>query len=360
MLNLWSVLLPCAAGLFLARSTHWGSQLGAPLLVLLLSLALAATGLIHGPVDLPWISGSLTALAVAVLLLPLQLKRLLPEAHSLLWPFGAAIGLVCVASIVSGMVLAVPLGPQHAAVSGVLAAGYTGGTVNLVAVADALSLAPAQMTMVMAADSVVGIGWFLISLLASRGFMAKPAATQPEPPVNPQQRRLRSTTITLLIGIAVVLVAAAVQRWLAPLDLPYLLIVTSVALIAAQTPVVAAQRLDQEVGMLLLLPFFSEVGLESSWRALFPAGGWVLLAASAIVAIQAVGLLVLNRHGRIALPQMLVASQAVVGGPTTAAVLAAALGRKELIVPAVALGMLGYLLGSYLGLAVERAVSLLS
>lgn len=360
MLNLWLLLLPCAAGLFLARSTRWGSQLGAPLLVLLLSLALAATGLIQSPMDLPWISGSLTALAVAVLLLPLQLKRLLPEAHSLLWPFGTAIGLVCVASIVSGTALAVPMGPQHAAVSGVLAAGYSGGTVNLVAVAGALSLPPEQMTLVMAADTLVGIGWFLISLLVGRALIGQPADTESEKAVKPQQRRLRSTTITLLIGVAVLLVAAAVQRLLAPLALPYLLIVTTVALIAAQTPVVAAQCLDQEVGMLLLLPFFSKVGLESSWRALFPAGGWVLLQALVIVAIQALGLLILNRQGRIALPKVLVVSQAVVGGPTIAAALAAALGRQELIVPAVALGMLGYLIGSYLGLTVERVVMLLS
>jgi uncharacterized membrane protein len=39
---------------------------------------------------------------------------------------------------------------------------------------------------------------------------------------------------------------------------------------------------------------------------------------------------------------------------------AAALGRRELILPAMALGMLGYLIGSYLGLAVAKVVSLLS
>ena len=69
LLNMTLVLLPCAAALLLAHRTRWGGQLGAPLLVLLLSLALAATGLIPGPVDWPWISGPLTALAVAVLLL---------------------------------------------------------------------------------------------------------------------------------------------------------------------------------------------------------------------------------------------------------------------------------------------------
>lgn len=57
------------AALLLAHWTCWGSQLGTQLLVLLLSLALAATGLIQAPVDSPWSCGPLTALAEAVLLL---------------------------------------------------------------------------------------------------------------------------------------------------------------------------------------------------------------------------------------------------------------------------------------------------
>jgi hypothetical protein len=139
------VLLLCAAALLLAHRSRWGSRLGAPLLVLLLSLAVGATEVIQGPVELPWISGPLTALAVAVLLLPLDVRRLLPQARSLLVPFAAAIGLVCGAAIVCGGALARHLGPQHAALAGVLAAGYTGGTVNLIAVGSTLSLRPAPM-----------------------------------------------------------------------------------------------------------------------------------------------------------------------------------------------------------------------
>ena len=144
------------------------------------------------------------------------------------------------------------------------------------------------------------------------------------------------TAITLLIGLAVLALAAALQRLFAPLVLPSLLTVTTVALLVAQVPVVARQRLDQELGMLLLL------------------------LASAIVAVQALGLWLLSRRRHIGLPKVLVASQAVIGGPATAASVAAALGRRELILPAMALGMLGYLIGSDLGLAVAKVVSLLS
>ena len=46
------------------------------------------------------------------------------------------------------------------------------------------------------------------------------------------------------------------------------------------------------------------------------------------------------------------ASQASIGGPSTALALATAIGRAELAVPSVAIGLLGYLLGTYLGLGV--------
>ena len=352
------VLLLCGAALLLAHRTHWGSQLGAPLLVLLLSLAVGATGVIQGPVDLPWINGPLTALAVAVLLLPLDLRRLLPQARSLLVPFAAAIGLVCIAAIVCGLALAAPLGPQHAALAGVLAAGYTGGTVNLVSVASTLSLQPAHLTMVMAADTVVGVAWFLISLVVGRGLVGEVATADPEPILQPPQRRRHCTAVTLLIGLAVLAIAAVLQRLVGPVALPSLLTVTTVALLVAQAPVVATQRLDQEVGMLLLLPFFSLVGLQCSWRELFPGGTWLLVLAVAIVTVQAIGLWILSRHQRIGLSKALVASQAVIGGPATAVAVATALGRRELVPPAVALGMLGYLIGSYLGLGVATVVTL--
>lgn len=167
-----------------------------------------------------------------------------------------------------------------------------------------------------------------------RCLVGEAAAAEPEPILESPQRRRRSTAVTLLIGLAVLAMAAALQRVISSLALPSLLTVTTVALLVAQAPVVAAQGIDQELGMLLL--------------------------AVAIVTVQAIGLWILSRHQRIGLPKALVASQAVIGGPATAVAVAAALRRRELVPPAMALGMLGYLFGSYLGLGVEKAVTLLS
>lgn len=85
---------------------------------------------------------------------------------------------------------------------------------------------------------------------------------------------------------------------------------------------------------------------------------WVKTARSMIKQQHGQGWSICEQSGRV--KKLLVASQAVIGGPATAIAVAAALGRRELIPPALALGMLGYLIGSYLGLGVEKAVGLLS
>ena len=60
-----------------------------------------------------------------------------------------------------------------------------------------------------------------------------------------------------------------------------------------------------------------------------------------------------RRWFRWPLAECLVASQAAVGGPSTALALAGSLERPNLVLSSVAIGLLGYLLGTFVGLAVS-------
>ena len=64
-----------------------------------------------------------------------------------------------------------------------------------------------------------------------------------------------------------------------------------------------------------------------------------------------------RRWFRWPLAECLVASQAAVGGPSTALALAGSLERPNLVLPSVAIGLLGYLLGTYVGLAVSALLN---
>ena len=125
---------------------------------------------------------------------------------------------------------------------------------------------------------------------------------------------------------------------------------TTTALIAAQLPWGPSRRGCYEEGLLLIQPFFTVIGLSSPVGGLLGEGLPVLVYAAWIVALQAAALLLLRRWRRWPLGETLVASQAAIGGPSTALALATSLKRGELALPAVAIGLLGYLVGTYLGL----------
>ena len=77
----------------------------------------------------------------------------------------------------------------------------------------------------------------------------------------------------------------------------------------------------------------------------------VVLLAFATVAVLVHGLvtLIAARAMKIDLDLAAVASQANVGGSTSALALARSLGRSDLVLPAVLLGSLGNALGTFLG-----------
>ena len=139
--------------------------------------------------------------------------------------------------------------------------------------------------------------------------------------------------------------------------LPSIVVLTTVALLVAQLPGAASRRGCYGLGLLLIQPFFVVVGLNSPMAGLLGEGLWVLLFAALVVALQAVVLLVLRRWRGWPLAETLVASQAAIGGPSTALALASSLGRADLALPAVAIGLLGYLLGTYLGLAAAGLIA---
>ena len=126
---------------------------------------------------------------------------------------------------------------------------------------------------------------------------------------------------------------------------------TTLTLAAAQLPGARSRRGCYGLGLLLIQPFFTVMGLSSPVAGLFGEGLPVLVYAALVVLLQGLALLLLRRWRGWGLAETLVASQAAIGGPSTALALASSLGRADLALPAVAIGLLGYLLGTYLGLA---------
>ena len=343
------ILLLTALGWWLSRSTAWGRQLGMTMVVLLLGLLVTnITGWQPNKAAAGWVSGPLTSLAIAQLLLAVDLRRVWPDARRLLTPFVASVLLTLVAVLLGGLVFGPWLGAERSVLAGVFTATFTGGSLNFVSVARTLQPPESLLLVATAADHVVFAIWFAVSLwLGQRGSRQQPE-TSASTPAAATHQGAAAYGLALLWGLGVLLASQLVGLVLPAI--PSILVLTTVALIAAQLPWGPSRRGCYDEGLLLIQPFFTVIGLSSPVGGLLGEGLPVLVYAAWIVALQAAALLLLCRWRRWPLGETLVASQAAIGGPSTALALATSLKRGELALPAVAIGLLGYLVGTYLGL----------
>ena len=343
------ILLLTALGWWLSRSTAWGRQLGMTMVVLLLGLVVTnITGWQPSKAAAGWVSGPLTSLAIAQLLLAVDLRRVWPDARRLVTPFAASVLLTLAAVLLGGLVFGPWLGAERSVLAGVFTATFTGGSLNFVSVARTLQPPESLLLVATAADHVVFAIWFAVSLwLGQRGSRSGPETPVPTPAAATHQDAA-GYGLALLWGLGVLLASQLVGLVLPAV--PSILVLTTTALIAAQLPWGPSRRGCYEEGLLLIQPFFTVIGLSSPVGGLLGEGLPVLVYAAWIVALQAAALLLLRRWRRWPLGETLVASQAAIGGPSTALALATSLKRGELALPAVAIGLLGYLVGTYLGL----------
>lgn len=351
LLSLLLILVLTALGWWLAQHTAIGRQLGTTMLVLLLGLLVSnLTGLQPQAQAADWVNGPLTSLAIALLLLAVDLRRLWPDARQLLAPFLMAVLCTLLAVLLGGWLLQPLLGADRSVLAGVFTATFTGGSLNFVSVARALQPPEALLALATTVDYVVFAAWFALSLWLGR--RRAPASEPQAGPSSGLQPAADGWWQGLLWGIAVLLLANALTAVLQRLwpGLPAILVLTTLTLVAAQLPGAFSRRGCYGLGLLLIQPFFTVMGLSSPVAGLLGEGLPVLLYAALIVLLQGLGLLLLRRWRGWGLAETLVASQASIGGPSTALALATAIGRPELALPAVAIGLLGYLLGTYLGL----------
>lgn len=113
-------------------------------------------------------------------------------------------------------------------------------------------------------------------------------------------------------------------------------------------------RIAEALGNLGLHPFLVVIGVHSIVGEIVRVGPAVFYYTLWVVLAHAVVLFGLGWAARAPLETLTVATQACIGGPSTAMAIAVARGWPGLVVPGVAVALLGYALGNYLGLGVAH------
>jgi uncharacterized membrane protein len=257
-------------------------------------------------------------------------------------------------------------GEHAAALGGMYAATYIGGSINFNAIAlhyrvvdHGLLYAGAN-----AVDAALTTLWMAVTVVAPRWLagrwplrpMAQPAAGAGDARDGEHDREHAGPADLALVAALGAAAVALSNALAARSGLPSTLIVTTLALIAAQVPAVQRLRGYRSLGMFSVYLFLAVIGALCDLRAVAGLGELAARLSGLVLTIFAVhglALLAAARLLRLDPAAAGVASQACVGGGTTALALARSLGRPDLAAPGILAGSLGTALGTYLGFAVS-------
>ncbi|NOZ94850.1 MAG: DUF819 family protein [Acidobacteria bacterium] len=364
--NTWGLLaVLLAAGAFglWAEKTPWGARLSGAVVAIGTTFILSNLGVIpaSSPVyDMVW--AYLVPLAIPLLLFKADLRRILREAGPTLLAFLAgAVGTV-VGTVVAYHLI--PLGEEGWKVAGIFCATYVGGSMNYVAVAEALGLRSADLVAAgMAADNLVMTLYFLL-LFALPGivWLRRRYHNRVEEAEGDAGSYWEGRSVSLLdlaISLAVAAVSCALGYGLASWmgwKGGGILVLTALVVVAAT---LAPGRLGslggaEEMGTLLMQVFFAAIGASANIGVVLRVGPILVLFAATILLVHLVIILAAGRLMGLDLIEVVIASNANMGGPTTAAAMAVARRWETLVIPAILCGTLGYATATFIGVAVAH------
>ncbi len=365
-----------AASEWLVRRTVL-RHVGSALLVILLTAVVANLGMLPtgsteaAPVPAyDYIFTVIAPLSILWLLLQVSLRDLLRAGGPIIALFliGA---LGTVAGVLAGMWVVdgpVSVGPLYDALGGMFVGTYTGGSVNFNALALTYDVMREGVLFggAVVVDNIITAGWMVATLALPR--LLQPfwkGRTRGGVPGERGEALLGieedteaihplDLGLVLALGLGSLFVSDALEAWLAGhgLSIPSIVLLTFVALVLAQIPAVARLRGARTLAMYAVYLFLAVIGAFcdlASLSRLGSLGGTLLLFAVTIAVVHGLVVFAAAWLLRIDLDVAAVASQANVGGGTSALALARSLGRDDLVLPGVLVGSLGLAVGTFLG-----------
>ncbi len=356
-------------------------KVGASMLALIFGAILSNTGLVpveSGVYDA--VFGPVTSVAIAWLLLSVNLRDLRKAGPRMVGAFGVAVAGTVLGAFVAAALYGAHFGEDTMRMAGALTGTYSGGSVNFVSVGRELGLSGALFAGLNAADAVVTGLWLAACLVLPlwigrfyapvRGgddeTASPPAETESPAPATESERHARhpyfareglsALSIANLVAAGLILVFAA--EWLGEVwpAVPSILWLTTLALALGHSPLFRDGRGAMQLGSVGLHFFFVLIGIVSRWSEIAAVGVEVFLFTLIVVAVHAVFVLGVGRLLRLDMGTVAVASQAAVGGPSSALAVAISRQWRHLVLPGVVVGLLGYAVGTYLGFGVAAVL----
>lgn len=360
---LLAILFAAATFGMWAENTKIGSRLSAVVITILFTFVLSNLSII--PTDAPaydMVWYYVVPLAIPLLLFKANLKKIIREAGPTLIAFlvggiGTVIGTVIAFSII-------PLGTDGWKMAAIFCSTYVGGSMNYVAAAEAVQLQAGDLlTAGIAADNLVMTLYFLLlfALPSSRLLLRlfNKRKTNDDQPIN-ETAYQQDSSLSLLnlgksltIGFSICAAGFFLESLIGIRGSAILIVTAIVVVLASSFPSTMGNiKGADKLGFLLMQVFFAVIGASANIPVVIAVGPVLFVFAALILSIHLLFLLGAGKLLKLDLREMVIASNANMGGPTTAAAMAAARKWNHLVIPAILCGTLGYAIGTFVGVGV--------
>ena len=386
------MMVAVAVSIYLEQRYIWASRLTGPVIALVIALVLVNVGIIPSaaPVynDIVW--GYFVPLAIPLLLLQTNIRRIWNETGQLLAIFligsigtiaGAVIGCALLQSSIEGL-------PK---VTAMMTGSYIGGAVNFTELADLFKANGTLVSSAIVADNLNMAIYFLILIgIAGNAFIRR---FYEHPLIDEVERQgvseegqtlaakywgrkeisLRDLAMCIAYAVIVVTVSKLIGdtfATLVPADGGMLskmcstflgsqyvwITLLSVLFTSIFEKQANAMNGAQEIGTFFIYMFFFNIGVPASITEIVTNAPLLFVFCFIMVVVNMLFCLIGGKMLNFPLEDIIIASNANIGGPTTAAGMAIAQGWTRLVGPAMLVGTFGYAIGTYIGIIVGSMV----
>lgn len=394
-LTLWAVLVVfAAASIWLEQNHKWAERLSGPVIGLIFAVIAVNVNILPtaSPVyDVIW--DYCIPLSVAMLLFRANIKTIVKNTGKMFLCFNISATGTLLGTIIAFFALRAYL-PELDKMAGIITGSYIGGGVNLFAVASTVKISETMLSAEVIADNFVmalvifTLLWIPSSALFKRLYKHPFQAALEEKGAFANAKTMSAAfwggkeisllNIAMTTATAVVVAAAAtklaglLKLWLAAPQGSGLLAGTPAMIFGNQfvmLTIVAVTlssifpkyfeklRGGQEIGTFLIYIFFVVIGCPANIKDVLTSAPLLFVFCGLIAYVNIGWTLLWGKALGQNIEELAIAANANIGGPSTAAAMAVAKGYDTLVIPAILVGLWGYIIGTPLGLLMAAWLS---
>ena len=317
-------------------------------------------------------------LSIPMLLFRSNMRKIFKESGKMLLLFTiGSVGTVLGAFAAFGLLQ--KFIPDLGKIAGMMTGSYIGGGVNFVALTQVFDLDKTMISATTVADNFnMALYFIILSALPNIGFFRKnfiqsEASSEHKDEFN---KKTYISTFDLAVIFATSAAIVAVSNVIAGFFAakipttnafslllnqlfgnPYLIITTLTMILTTSFPKYFESISGaEEVGSFLIYIFFVVIGVPASIPLIIKTAPLLLVFCFIMVLINMVFVLIGSKILKVSLQEAIIASNANIGGPSTAAAMAISKGWYHLIGPGIFAGLFGYIIGNYLGTIVGNVL----